>query len=128
MGSRFFAAALGAIAAAAMCSCAKQPPSTITLASGTKLNVVDEKSETYTDRHHVERRVFDVEYESAQDFQDRTAVRNEMYDVFDFYKARIDQGDYTKFNLTPVKRDLGGGWEGLPFYLERRPSGRWIVL
>jgi hypothetical protein len=46
----------------------------------------------------------------------------------DSYRPRIDQGDYTKFNLTPMKKDLGGGWEGSPFYLERRPSGRWIVL
>jgi hypothetical protein len=127
MISRIFAIAAGAIAAAAICGCAAVPH-TITLASGTRLNVIEEKSETYTDRHNVEKHMFTVQYESAEDFQNRTAVRDEMYAVFDFYKPRIDQDDDTKFDLTPMKRDLGGGWEGLPFYLERRPSGRWIVL
>jgi hypothetical protein len=103
-------------------------PHTITLASGAHLNVIQESSDFYKDRHNQDKRIFYLGYESAQNFEDPTALRNEMYDVFDFYKSRINNEGYSKLELTPMKRDLGGGWEGRPFYLERRPSGRWIVL
>jgi hypothetical protein len=115
------------VVAAAFAGCA-HAPHVITLASGSQLTVIDEKSDTYLDRHNAEKRMFTVGYQSLANFQDPTAVRNEMYEVFDYYKPAVDRGDYSKLNLTPMKRDLGGGWEGLPFYLERRPSGRWIVL
>jgi hypothetical protein len=119
--------ALGVVAAAAFAGCSHAPHN-ITLASGSQLTVIEEKSDTYLDRHNAEKRTFSVEYQSLADFQDPAAVRSEMYEVFDYYKPAIDRGDYTKLELTPMKRDLGGGMEGLPFYLERRPSGRWIVL
>jgi hypothetical protein len=121
------AAVLAVTAAAAAVGCGSIPH-TITLASGSHLNVIQENSATLKDRHNLDKRIFYVSYESTQNFEDPTALRNEMYDVFDAYKTRVEQGAYAKLVLTPMKRDLGGGWEGRPFYLERRPSGRWIVL
>ncbi len=65
---------------------------------------------------------------SVQNFEDQDALYKEMQQVFTVYESRVDQGGFKKFNLTPMKRDAGGSWEERPFYLERRPDGRWNVL
>jgi hypothetical protein len=113
----------------AMLGCASGPKThPVTLASGPPVEVIDEKVSEFKDVRGVQQRIYSIEYVSAQNFEDQDALYKEMGQVFAVYQSRVDQQGFKKFNLTPVKRDAGGGWEGRPFYLERRPDGRWNVL
>src|ERR1022692_3174072 len=93
-----FAAAL---AVTTMLGCSGAPKThPIALASGPPVEVLEEKVEEFKDVLGVQRRIFSVEYVSAQNFVDQDALYKEMGQVFTVYESRVDQGGFQKLTLT----------------------------
>ena len=126
---RVFIAPIAGLLCALLLGCGIVPH-TITLASGQHIKVTEEKFDTFKDDDGVENKMFDVSYETSLSLDDKTALRTEMAEVFLYYLPRIEREGAIKANFAPGKPCISapnGCWEFAPFYLDRRPSGKWIL-
>ena len=111
--------------------CAKHDDTTngtqLTLSSGDRVVVIDAHGDSFTNVSGVKRHIFYIGYETALDFENIPALREEAQRVFAAYRPQIAGIDYDSCVVTPMKKTPGGSEEGRPFYLNKNPDGTWTM-
>ena len=97
----------------------------LTLPSGEQVTITDAHGDSFVDVDKVQRHVFYISYETAHDFEDLPALRQEALRVWAAYLPQIVGIDYDSAVVTAEKTDEGGGEEGRPVYLKRMSDGTW---
>jgi hypothetical protein len=99
----------------------------IALPSGEKLEVINEKFDSFTNVSGEPKRIYSIEYITPLSMTDVRALQEEAHEVLVSRDDRIGKADYTTVVLTPMKRTAGGSTEGYPMYFKRSVTGVWIL-
>jgi hypothetical protein len=99
----------------------------IALPSGEKLEVINEKFDSFTNVSGEPKRIYSIEYVTPLPMTDVRALIEEAHEVLVSRDDRIGKADYTTVVITPMKRTTGGSLEGYPMYFKRSPDGVWIM-
>lgn len=121
---------LGLLASALLTECAKQAAvatQDLALPSGEHVTISNTHGDSFIDVDGRQRHVFYIAYLTAHNFDDIPSLRQEARRVWAAYKPQIIGVDYDTCVVTPMKQTTGGGDEGRPFYLTRRPDGSWTL-
>ena len=120
------ALALLLIGALAGCS-APAKSREIALPSGEKLEVINEKFDSFTNVSGEPKRIYSIEYITPLPMTDVRALQEEAHEALVSRDDRIGKADYTTVVITPMKRTTGGSMEGYPMYFKRSVTGVWIL-
>jgi hypothetical protein len=120
--------ALALLLIGALAGCAAPAKSReIALPSGEKLEVINEKFDSFTNVSGEPKRIYSIEYITPLSMTDVRALQDEAHEVLVSRDDRIGKADYTTVVITPMKRTTGGSMEGYPMYFKRSPTGVWIL-
>lgn len=97
----------------------------LTLPSGEQVTINDAHGDSFVDVDKVQRHIYYISYETAHDFEDLPALRQEALRVWAAYLPQIVGADYDSAVVTAEKTDDAGDEEGRPVYLKRMADGTW---